>query len=149
MVTIQLILPLHHRRTVKCFVSFLPLITITKKGESCWLPYPESMEKSFQHVCICSLFLALICQQQTVHIPYLWSHVMRLLSLSLLVALSHTLLLSCVISFFCLFTEWLRWGPFCRFRRGKEEGRGLCTPVGAGMRKWPTQSRHADGKLWD
>lgn len=108
-------------------------------------------------VCFCSLSIAIVCQQQVIRISYFWSHVMGLLSLSLplplpvpapsseqkrkiVSLLAFPILPSSVcFSIPALLTEWrLRWRPFCRLERGKEDGGGVCTTMGAGMRKWPT-----------
>ena len=40
---------------------------------------------------------------------------------------------------FCLFTDGLIRRPFCGIGRGKEDGGGVRSIVGAGMRKWPTE----------
>jgi len=44
-----------------------------------------------------------------------------------------------LLFYFWLLTEWLIWRPFCGLGRGKKDGGGVCTTMGAGMRKWPSE----------
>lgn len=139
--------------------SLLALAASTKKGGSCcWLPYPEPEGEKLSaclSVCGClSLQTIFSHNMPAASISYLWSHVMGPLPLfafyrcdnqhhkkkilSLLtfpIGYFHT---ACVI-LWCLFAERLIWRPFCRTRRGKEDGGANGTTVGAGMRKWPSE----------